>query len=672
MENEQIYKKALSVLERGDKILNEMAHPNIGMTMRDLFYELQMGWLAISTRKRSDNAISDYYLPLFYEKIIKLGRRVNQALYEGGGDWYDFMDADENAAPTEMDIFRRKKILDTHIKKSNVLSALKESTFYGLAMGMVVQETVPCNDSQLFNYSTKEGEATMTRTVEVPGKLIKSRYVDLMDLYITDPYCEDLSQDFGVLKEYRWSELKQLEARGYFQNVDAIKENNYQNPFNLSDSYRSVRKNLLKFDGSTKGLEEYKKAEKYVVADIWFTQEEEIEIDIKDPVSGEFFKSTIAENVWYVASVCGNAVLRVKRAIELYGVNKHPYKIWKDEYVNGFFYGYGRAARLIKTQWAQNQIFNLGIDGIIKKLNGNFFASAKVKETIDAQIKGGMKSGGVIAVPVPTNQGVRDVIYPIDYPDPSNLFISTSEYLNNIYSNVSGLSRVSEGSPTRSQLDRTASAYQAAVVESSADIKDIVYTFQERFVSEIITQCFMIVSRTMWRKILVGKYFDKASQKFIQVWGAPEDMYGLPDIEVFGGSMYLDRQKQKQDLLEVLNIVQANAKFGERIEYEKIMQKIVDLNHVDMDVVRPQTMEEKLSDMLNSGIPVEQIQQAVNDLAFAKQEQMAEMEYGKQVDAKQKFIHGVNTEMSFRKAQENDNRMNELDAMVEAAKAEEL
>jgi hypothetical protein len=645
------------------------------MTMRTFFYELQMAWLAISTRAKSDTAISDYYLPVTYEKIAKLARRVNQALYEGG-DWYDFMDADEDAEPNEIEIFRRKKILDTHLKKSGVLGALKESTTYGLAMGMVIQETVPCAEIETYRYTAKEGEAIMERTKIVPTKLISTKYIDLMDLYITDPYCESLDQDFGVLKEYRWSELKSLEKKGYFSNVDDIKGNNYQNPFNLKDSYRSIRKNLLKFDdgigsGNASGnIKGYGDASKYVVADIWYKNPEQIVVQEQDVATGRMIDVIETIDCWYVASICGNAILRERKAIDLFGINYHPYRIWKDEYVDGFFYGYGRVARLVKTQWVQNQIFNLGIDGIIKKLNGNFFVSSKVKEAIDAQIKGGMKSGGMIAVPTPTNMGVRDTIYPIEYPDPSNLFIGISQYLDNMFGNTLGSTNASNGLPTRSQLDRTASAYQTAVSESLPDIKDIVYSIQERFVSKIIIQSFLIVSRTMWKKVLVGKYYDAESDKFIQVWGRPENMYGLPDIDVYGGSLYIDRQKQVQDLLEVLNIVQANAKFGERVEYEKIMQKIFDLKRIDMNIIRPRSPQEMLQDMVGQGVPIEEIQQMVNDLATAKQEEMENMEYGKQIDAKQQFIHGVNTEQSFRAAQQEQAKMQELDAMIEQQEQE--
>jgi hypothetical protein len=671
-QQEKLYEKAISVLERGDKILNEMMHPNIGMTMRTLFYELSMAWLAISTRKKSDFAISDYYMPVAYEKIIKLGSRVNHALYEGG-DWYDFMDADENAAPNEIEIFKRKKILDTHLKKSSVLSALKETTYYGLAMGMTVQETVPCNDEKTYRYSAKEGQATMERTKTIPTKLISSKNVDLMDLYITDPYCETLDQDFGILKEYTWGKLKKLETNGYFSDVSAIKDNNYQNPFNLKDSYRSIRKNLLKFDDNQKqqgGIVGYGESTKYVVADIWYKQPEEIIVHEEDIETGQPIAVKESIDCWYVVSICGNAILRHKKALDLFGVNEPPYTIWKDEYLEGFFYGYGRMARLVKTQWVQNQIFNLGIDGIIKKLNGNFFVSSKVKEAIDAQIKGGMKSGAMIAVPTPTGMGVRETIYPIEYPDPSNLFLGASDFLNNVFSNVTRSSNVMSGQPTHSQLDRTATAYQTAVGESSADIKDIVYSMQEKLVADVITKCFMIVSRTMWKKILVGKYYSAEEQKFIQVWGRPEDMYGLPDIDVYGGSLYLDRQKQIQDLLEILNIIQANAKFGERVKYEEIMQKIIELKRISMDVIRTQSPQEMLMEIINTGVPVEQLQEMINELAFVKQEEINQQEAGKQQQAKQQFIHGVNTEMSFRKAQANDQKIQMLDALVAESEQE--
>lgn len=676
-EREEIYKKAMDVLSRGDKILNQQQHQSIGMTVRQMFYELEMAWLAISTRKKTDNAISDYYIPMAYEKMLSFMRRVNATLFEGG-DWWDFMDADEDAEPTPIQVFKRKKIFGKHLDKSQIVASIKQSNEYGLRMGTIIQETVPCDDEEVYMYKSIGTDGVLKdKTKAVASKLIKSRYIDIMDLYITDPYCEDLdTQEFGVLKEFTYGQLKRLEKKGVYENVDEIKNNSYTNPFRLSDSFRSLRRELLKFDDSNTNTTDgkvkgYGEASKYVIADVWYRKPEVVTLFDYNPETGKDEETSKEIDCWWVVSICGNAVLRERRALDLYGINKHPYRVWKFEYRRGEFYGWGMLHRLLKTQWLQNQIFNLGIDGVIKKLNGNFFVSSRIKGDIDAQIKGGMKSGAMIAVPQVTGLGLRDVILPIEYPDPTNLFLTASDYLDNVYSKTTKSTAAMAGQPTHSQLDRTAAAYQQAAGESNTDIKDVVYSLQENLIQPIIVQCYMIVSRTMWKKILVDRKYDNETQKFMALWGKPEDMYGLPEINVYGGSMYMEKQKQTQELMETLNFIQANAKFGENVNYEAMLQKFLDLKGIDIDVIRQKSPVEIIQGMVQQGIPVAELKQMVDQFAAIEQQQIEEAQAGQQIQAQQQFIHQVNVDKSFRNAQAEAAKTQLLDNIIQEKKIEE-
>jgi hypothetical protein len=52
------------------------------------------------------------------------------------------------------------------------------------------------------------------------------------------------------------------------------------------------------------------------------------------------------------------------------------------------------------------------------------------------------------------------------------------------------------------------------------------------------------------------------------------------------------------------------------------------------------------------------------------QEQQEQDQIGQQQNAKQQYIHSVNTEQSFRKAQAEQSRMDELDQMTEQIEQE--
>jgi hypothetical protein len=537
----------------------------------------------------------------------------------------------------------------------------------------LIQETTPCSEKEYFKYKTFQDGYLVERIKNKEKKLIDSKYIDLLDLYISDPYCETLDQDLGILKEYTWAELKALEANGYFSDVDKIKNNNYENPFNLNDSYRSLRRNLLKFDdnrGSDGKVTGYKTSGKYVTADVWYKQKELVTVYEYSPVEDTDVQIKVEMDCWYVATICGNAILRKKKAMDLFGINFHPYRLWKFEYRRNEFYGWGMLHRLLKTLWVQNQIFNLGIDGIIKKLNGNFFVSTKVKDAIDAQIKGGMKSGSAIAVPTPTGATVRDVVVPVEYPDPSNLFITATEYIANVFSQTTGSTNILAGQPTHTQLDRTAAGYQTALGEASIDIKDVVYSLQDNYISKVIEQAYMIVSRTMWKRTLVDRVVGQ-NGAMEPLFGRPEDMFGLPDINVYGGSLYLEREKQIKDLLEVSNFVQANARFGERINYEWLLQKIVDLKRVDINIIRPQTPQEQLMGIIKSGVPIEEIKAMVDNAAFIKEQEVQQQEADKVLESQQEFINRVNNEKSFREASADKAKMDAIDSAVEAKMMEE-
>ena len=637
-----ITKYVLDTIQTGNQIFDSKIFDQYALTLKDFFYELEMCWRAITTRQIVKGLISNYYDPILYDYVKVYANKLKESIFEGN-DYFGFKN--KQGELNDYNLIRQRNQVKHHIQTSNVKAVWKEAFEHACKWGTAITKYLPAIDSTMYEVRYQDQTGTViTDWVNKRDKLIGAYNVRIFDLYLSNAYEPDLNkQNFVEMKETSFQELKRLESMGIYRNIDAIKAPTNGKEYGISDDVYDKLRRLM--DWSKDKVDDLVKKNakdfKVRIAEFWGC----VMLD-----DGQRYKVRL--------TLAGMTLIGVHLQTQITGGDYVPYEVLRLESYPREFYGWGKMHRLIKTQLLHNLLWNLSADLNIKNLQGNMYTSQENKILIQQQIDNGLKPNEVIGINIPSGMRADQIILPIKYPDPNNVQQINESLLQSKFERGT-LSRAQQGLPTGSQLDRSGKGYAMAVGQGDSNIKEDIYTIQDTFLPRSITQIFFIVARNAYEKVFVGyeQDVDSMGNRIEQpVFASGKDLYGIPNIEIYGGSLYLENEKKIQDIKDLVGMI-ANSKAAERINWDAILQRYATLRGFDAnEFVNNKSAIEMLQDIFATGVAPEQLEKVLSQIVEDRNMQMIREKEGQMVSEQQYQVNKLRVDQAYEDAIKEKNK----------------
>lgn len=614
------YERVLESLAASVQCRKKQADPAIGWNYENLWYEENMVHYAVSTANNDQN--SNYYDPQLYAALKRKTDRTSKGLFSTD-DYFDM------EAPVELNLEESK---NAKAAKAVVKDEFRRARFKPFAKRLIeraafvdcaVGKIVPCNTGKMMTYRKLKDPADISKgyeevTEEVKKENIAYKEVELLNMYFEDLFVDTLDDtNVTELIDSTVTYLKDMERKGYYGNVDQVK------PSAVAAQY--VVDNFKTEERQNKDNNSNKTVKNVLLAEYW----------------GELIVDGESKFVQIV--LAGDQVIRAKFVKFWHGTK--PYILHSYERVPGLITGMSPARRLLISQFALNQLYNLEIENGMLKGSGAMISDQRTLEYLKKQVpKGKWRRGQIVGAKL-GSKSIRDVIMEVPFADVTKTCENVMDRIKNSIVLTTSSPESFSGQPTGSQLDRTASGYAAAVGEANISIEQMIYTSQDELIEPAVEMTYQYLQEYLTDDIHVKE----AGGKWVKY--SPDEIYGLFNVTVYGGSKYLERREKAASLQESIEMLKGapnsiqDIQFG--ILYSRYL-KYKDIEDPD-EIIRNKSAEQVFGELLQKAPPEVILQWA--EMAKNKSD---ELKMKKMVDQenyeKSRTIHTIETDEAYNKA----------------------
>ena len=610
-------------MDTAEKFRKSAVDPITGQGLEATWDAEEMIRYAISNG--TGDQLADYYDPDLWSKLKRVFKRSYNALFEGG-DFYDITPVENyeegNDYSDEIDADVAKKLLDVHLKRSGFKKFIHEMMYDAMFLDSSFGKIIPNKETKQIKYRThdKNGKLVVMDKVLTKSNM-KLLNLDIHNLYLENMYEEDLQKN-NITEVYE-STIRALKEKSHlYTNLENVKTGTKINKYgNISDTFRTIPRNELATNSNRTN-------DNILVAEYWGAMK----------VGGTFRQVNIV--------MAGDVVIRTSFNNLWHGGN--PYVDFKVERVKNFAYGVSPAKRFLKTQTALNQIYNLFIKNGVRRASGAMIADQHNAPLIRQQVpNGNVKPFQVISGRKPAIGSLKDSIVPIEFPDVSGTCLTLMGKIEDSLEDGTDSTDVMAGKPTGTQLDRSGTTYGAAINESNINIKDLVYEAQDNLVSPSIIKIYSGLQQTLDEdtqiKDIDGNY------KRIK----PDRIYWMADINVWGGSKWLEKQQKVSKLIRASEFIKGAPNLFDEIDGAEMVEMYYKYEDLPYEKLRKaKTPMEQVIKLMQDGVTPETMLEMALIAVEEKQKLVEAQEMGKQLQAKNAFINEVNVDESFDAANE--------------------
>lgn len=612
--------RVMESLSAAEQIRKKSADPALGWSHEELWYQESMVRYAVSTADKNQNA--NYYDPKLFAGIKRTTDRTTKGIFSSD----DYFDLEPVNAKDQTDYQAAKAgkiVLSDQLHKAKYKQTIRGLIETAGFVDCAVAKVVPNNEKKTFKYRVPVNPMNPAAGFKVEEKEVQEyavthKEVELLNLYIEDLYVDDINDtNVTELVPSTMNYLKRAEELGIYGNVSKIK------PCATSNEY--VTDNFKTDERQAKEEVSNKTVKNVLLAEYWG----ECETD---------------EGVRTVQiTLAGDQVIRAKKVDFWHG--KLPYVIHTNEKVPGLVTGMSPARRLLPSQFALNQLYNLEIENGMLKGSGAMLADERTAQYIRKQVPGGRWKRAQIAAVKLGSKDIRQQIMEVPFADVSrtceNVMDRITESMNVTLASPTSFS----GQPTGTQLDRTAAGYSAAIGEANVGVEQMIYRAQDGLIEPTVTMTYQYLQ----------EYLDEnvTAQDHTGQWQtySPADIYGLVNVRVYGGSRYLARMEKAAALQQSIEMLKGAPNSIQDIDFGMLYTRYLKYMGIEdpEQIMREKSPEQVFQELLQKAPP-----QKILEWAEMAVQQEQEMLRKKAIDEenynKDRTIRTVNTDLAYNEA----------------------